>query len=251
MCVSKIITAKQVISVCIILVIVTFVSAQNRSSNPRGCRRAFAGDGKEGTIIPIQQIRPDVFQGIKRDANELRKILGVSVPVIFYEEAGDPDAHANFPLADKIGNKYGITKEESKDGAVFIGVKLLSMEFNSYNGTGYSTPSILAHEFAHILQYRDLDYNEKYSEIEGELHADFIAGWYTGHRSRYTPQDIIESMWSFYRHGGGSHGTPEDRLDAFKAGLHLNLCLCVSSSKLAYDAGLSYIKARRSRGQSR
>jgi hypothetical protein len=75
-----------------------------------------------------------------------------------------------------------------------------------------------------------------------------MAGWYTAHRSRFVPQNIVESMLSFYKRGDygfnnlNHHGTPLERQQAFAAGVNLNLRNNVRLGRSAYDQGIEYLR---------
>jgi hypothetical protein len=109
-------------------------------------------------------------------------------------------------------------------------------------------PAIVAHEYAHIAQFK-----YKFPWTEGkwpELHADFLAGWFIAHRERFPlPNDAYQAAASLYYKGDydfndrDHHGTPEERLKAFRAGYEFNLRSNVPSGALAYQAGINYIRS--------
>lgn len=196
-------------------------------------------------VLPPRSIDERWFGVIEREATALKRIFGVSAVLVFVKEEGRPNAFADeAPL--EVLRRFKIRDESARDGMVFLGVDLLEKEIHSYHRTGFSIPSIIAHEYAHILQFK---YGLPFGDTKRyELHADFVAGWYTAHRSRFVPQNLYESMASFYQQGDyefndpDHHGTPRERLAAFKAGINLNFCCNISSSKVAYERGVKYLQ---------
>ena len=130
-------------------------------------------------------------------------------------------------------------------GSVFISSGLLIKEYKETNGSLMSIPAILGHEFAHGMQS---DNNFPYSGKWRELHADYLAGWFIGHRGRFRPQNAIQAILNFYNKGDyefnseDHHGTPQERAAAFNAGYTLNVQGNEDSGGDAYVAGLKYVK---------
>jgi len=223
------------------------VSATSKPRKVSGCKQSASilkNRGIEAIDMHPQSIHPVVFNTIMTESMVIRDVFRVSAELIFIKEARDPNAYAIYPAEEAILSKYRIPTTKSKDGMVLLGVDLLSEEMNSFYRTGYGIPPILAHEYGHIMQYKhELAHSDKFAE----LHADYMAGWYTAHRFRYVPQNIDESLMSFYSKGNygfnSAHGTPEERVTTFLAGVALNLYYHVSSSKAAYDQGIKYLKA--------
>jgi hypothetical protein len=90
------------------------------------------------------------------------------------------------------------------------------------NKGGYAVAGIMAHEFAHILQF------DKESELSGkarELHADFMAGYYLGKKSYFAPTNVRAFAVSLFEKGDyafrspSHHGTPQERVNAMVAGV--------------------------------
>ena len=69
------------------------------------------------------------------------------------------------------------------NGTIILGKQLLLNEFNKSGPKTneklgkYMIVAILAHEFAHIYQYKHPEFKFKNSVIQ-EIHADMLAGWY-------------------------------------------------------------------------
>jgi hypothetical protein len=203
-----------------------------------------------GAVQPGGTGNNSLDAGIQIDILELQKVFGVSAKMFLLQEANGPNAFALSQPVPQVLGQFRIPAQASPDGMVFFGLGLMKSEYGSEFGTGYAIPSIIGHEYAHILQYKlGFPLRGKWQE----LHADYLAGWYTAHRSRYVPQNIAESMLSFFKKGDldfnspGHHGTPQERQEAFVAGLNLNLRNNVSSGRAAYDQGIVYLQQRGAR----
>jgi hypothetical protein len=184
---------------------------------------------------------------INTDVSELMRVFNVSAPMFLFRETGSPNALAFSFIPAQVSQQFRVPNYVARDGVVLLGVGLLREEATSGNRTGFGIPSTIAHEYAHILQYK---MNFPLSGKWWELHADFMAGWYTGHRIRHVPHNLYESMASFYNNGDydfnnpDHHGTPQERLDAFEAGACLNLHYNVASSRIAYNEGIRYLRQK-------
>jgi hypothetical protein len=170
------------------------------------------------------------------DCNALRQAFGVNAPMVFVEEEDrQPNAMATDLVIDN----------NRPDGTVFFGVQLLQSEYRDENGRGWGIPSVIAHEFAHVMQYKYKfpDMNSKWQE----LHADYMSGWFTAHKARFRPSIPMASLQTIFNKGDyafndeGHHGMPVERGSAFQAGYNLNLLNNVSSGAFAYTNGLNYI----------
>jgi hypothetical protein len=176
-----------------------------------------------------------------KDITELDTKFGVNVQVYFVK-ADEDNAFFTAKKFPDLMLKDNTDPNTNITGSVFIFSGLLTQEFQ--NG-GYAIPATLAHEFAHAAQYAN---NFPYSGKYPELHADYLAGWFTAHRGRTFPQDQNAALLSFYKRGDFAffdkdhHGTPQERANAFIAGYNLNVKNSVSDGGIAYNSGLQYIK---------
>ena len=120
-----------------------------------------------------------------------------------------------------------------QDGSVVFGVTLLNNEISKFgqNKAGAALAGIMAHEFAHIVQYK--------KGLGGgavppkELQADCLAGWYMGVKQvqLWGPQGLqiaIQSLLaSLFDKGSDNwtnpnwHGTPQQRATMGKVGWQL------------------------------
>jgi hypothetical protein len=141
----------------------------------------------------------------------------------------------------------GSNADQCPDGTIFIGVNLIEAEKRSTNGSLFSLPAVLAHEFAHTLQ----EHNRfpLYGKWR-ELHADFMAGYFIGHRERLAPQNVSQAAQGIFDKGDYEfnspthHGTREERASAFLAGYLLNKLSQAPSGVAAYNAGIAYIRSQ-------
>ncbi len=198
-----------------------------------------------GVVQPGGTGNQSLDAGIQTDILELQKVFGVEAKLFLLKESTGPNAFAIGQAVPQVLNQFQIKPEQSRDGMVFFGMNLMQAEYKSEFGTGYAVPSIIAHEYAHIMQFKSrFSLGIKWQE----LHADYLAGWFTGHRRRHYPQNIDESIKSFFSKGdydfnnSQHHGTPQERMSAFVAGLNLNLRSNVSSGTEAYNQGLKYLQ---------
>jgi len=181
-------------------------------------------------------IPPPLAASLTDDCSAVRQIYGVNAPMILVTEEGSPNAAATQIVLSPSGS----------DGTVFFGTKLITNEFQL--DRGYGIPTIIGHEFAHVLQMKN---RLPVSSVHWrELHADFMAGWFTALRAHFRPQNVDASALSIFTKGDwafndpGHHGTPEERLAAFKAGVIAQATGQAMDADAAYRQGLEYIKSQ-------
>lgn len=184
-------------------------------------------------------------RGLREDVAELCKIYQVNAIMLIMDEASSPNAFATDTVLPDVLQYFHLSPENHADGTVFLGTRLIQKEYEDGHGSGVSIPTVLGHEFAHILQ------NKRRFPLPSskwqELHADYMAGWFTAHRSRYRPQDVNRSLGSIFTKGDyefnnpGHHGTPRERANAFSAGYQLNIRYNESSALVAYTRGMDYL----------
>ncbi|MDQ6903349.1 MAG: DUF2800 domain-containing protein [Bacteroidota bacterium] len=130
----------------------------------------------------------------------------------FYDDANGKNAFAT----EKVYQQNG------PDGTVFLGRRLFNSEFIRSPG-GTSIPIIIAHEYAHIVDFKYGVLNEP--GIRRELFADYLAGAYMSLRNRFFKQTNIYACVQSFEDMGGTdfsnpdfHGTSEQRGNALLAG---------------------------------
>jgi hypothetical protein len=134
-----------------------------------------------------------------------------------------------------------------KGGAIAFGISLLDKEVRAAGGyqNVLSVPAIMAHEFAHLLQYRN---DSALVGVQFELQADYLAGWYMGRRAKLVASGgsdrVLHSvMKTFYDKGDYDfndpqhHGTPEERMTAISEGFKTSDLLLTD----AYARSLQFI----------
>jgi hypothetical protein len=137
-------------------------------------------------------------------------------------------------------------------GTVGFGWDLLRREFYEFDKTGVTVMAVVAHEFAHVLQYDRglMPILRVGAPRKSEIHADYLAGYFLGVRRRALPQLRFKSAGDLFirlgRNQNGvpnrSHGDSKERLDAAEAGFRV---AAVEQRELDYavKAGLEYVHA--------
>jgi hypothetical protein len=111
-------------------------------------------------------------------------------------------------------------------GTVYIGINLITSEFNNSPFGGVAVAGISAHESGHILQFQ----TGYAATLAGptaqlmELHADFLAGYYLGRSQAHSKEHVgifAQSLFSrgdYDYNGQTHHGTPDQRVRAMNKG---------------------------------
>jgi hypothetical protein len=184
-------------------------------------------------------------KGLLEDHAALIKLFKVRPHMFYLEEEGGPNAFSTNQVFPDLLAAEGVTEKDSPDGTIFLGLKLIQMEARNTKGSLFSLPAILAHEFAHSVQFKTgcLLQGKK-----RELHADYIAGYFIAHRARFRKQSTAQAAKNFFAKGdymfndAQHHGTPEERWNAFWAGYQLNKASKAPSGVYAYNQGLLYLR---------
>ena len=167
--------------------------------------------------------------GVANDMAALNEAFQVYVGVYY---PNDSKEDAFFSTSEQVGadirenllTRENISINRKFTGFIFISRSFLIREFRESFGSQMSVPAILAHEYAHALQYRKG--SSLGNGVRKELQADFMAGWYIAYRCRcLAPQDVNTAFNSFYRKGDDKdffdpthHGRSIDRYNAAIAG---------------------------------
>lgn len=205
-------------------------STSPRSTSPeeRRRRRRFVGCGLTADgQSEIDQIELYSSSGDRRiDDMFTREINAFMLPIFqiapfccFYNDADSPNAFAT-PMQLAGGG----------DGTVAFGVGLMGSLVRKFSGRWnsagtHAAGAVFAHEFGHIVQF-----GVGMPTVPGkprELHADFMAGWYTQIRNMQQNnigvnfQEIAQQMYDigdFAFTSVNHHGTPDERVAAYLAG---------------------------------
>lgn len=151
---------------------------------------------------------------LSNEYNKLVYCFGVKPNSFYIIENGFANAYAS----------KTISNSNFQDGTVVLGLKLVNQECNSSpSQTCVAMAVVMAHEFAHIL-----DFKNNFVQVSGkkkELFADYMAGVYLHTRElTYTYTDIREAAQSIFTKGDTDfnsplhHGTPQERMSALLAG---------------------------------
>lgn len=162
----------------------------------------------------------DLDNGITREWDVLCNSMGVKPDFYMFDDGKSGNAFATPSI---------LNNHQYPDGTVCFGITLMQEEFLATLPHGgrfdHVMMAIMAHEWAHIAQFQQIENPPPGKQME--LHADAMAGWYVATRAAQFPNyvDVNSSMRSFFGKGDysfnspGHHGTPQERLHAFKSGM--------------------------------
>lgn len=138
-------------------------------------------------------------------------------------------------------------KPRPSEGTVLIGRHLiLEEQRRSSEYWGTSVTMFMAHEFAHIHQYKK---NLNLPVRQRELHADFMAGWYLGETNRRTGGSFANMEFAarslfakgdYEYNAANAHGSPEQRVGALLAGYKVGLARRPLED--AFQRGIAYVQ---------
>jgi hypothetical protein len=192
--------------------------AKAAAASVRGCAlQGFDSNGISSSDIANTSGNQYLDQLIVRELNWLAGTFGVKPIFFMLNDSDGPNAYAMPKVVD----------HRFPDGTVLFGFNLMMQEFrSSRTGQGFAIPAIMAHEFAHIVQFK---MGVRLPTKQMELQADILAGWYMANRSNFIMTDATEALYSFFNKGDYNfndpthHGTPEERLRAVQIGIELRL----------------------------
>jgi len=161
---------------------------------------------------------PGIDGFIGAEAVALGQIFGVT-PEFAYLPGIDQDADNAFASPEH--------EDRLASGSVFFGRRLLAGVLQDEHRGYASLAGILAHEFGHIAQFRR---NEPLDELESELQADYLAGYYLARRSHTLPDGPEQFVYTLFGYGDEDfdfyhpvgHGTGDQRVAAMLAGVYDN-----------------------------
>jgi hypothetical protein len=159
----------------------------------------------------------------------------------------DP-ARLQNPIEEERNGMNAFARPENTDipgtrGTVGFGWDMFLQEFYQHDNTGLTLMTVIAHEFAHVLQH-DRGYLNAIKigqPLKSEINADFLSGYFLGTRKLRIPSLQFQKAGDLLmRKAGGDHGTPQQRLKAAEAGFRVAYVEKKSVDD-AVQAGLRYI----------
>jgi hypothetical protein len=157
---------------------------------------------------------PNIDRAMIAEIKNIVKFLPINPGFKFIEDAS-PNA---FAVPSSI--------VPNTQGTVYIGLHLITSEFNNSPFGGVAVAGICAHECGHILQIQT-GYMQKLAGPTAqlvELHADFLAGYYLGRSRVHSKEHVQIFAQSLFSKGDydfnnqGHHGTPTQRVRAMNQG---------------------------------
>lgn len=215
--------------------------ASSRSdTRPRGCLGAQIADLHAISAIEIIDGKlagettgnPEVDTALGLALVRMAPFFSVRPYVALYDEGPDEKPNA---LATPTPVR------PNSDGSVLLGRRLLRRQIEQYPDAGVSVVAILAHEFAHLIQFSNRLDNPNAtpeypltmangSEMLLELHADFFAGLYLAYLKNnldgiklFNAGETIRSLGDTDFTSPEHHGTPEQRARSIDFGYRVGI----------------------------
>lgn len=112
---------------------------------------------------------------------------------------------------------------ENADGTVLFGLDLLQELLARPDHGDASVVAVCAHEFGHIVSYKNGDIEQLAPDpnqpFRAEQYADFMSGYFAGRRKLERPDfPAVVFATTCRSFGGGNHGTGEQRGEAVQEG---------------------------------
>lgn len=200
-----------------------------RSSMTRGCLFASSSAGAMGFRIVPWTGNPVIDQGYQLEGLALSQTFQVAPSGAFMDDSLSPNAMAT---PERL-----LGPQNGPDGTVIFGMNLITREIWR-DGIGMAVAGIMAHEFAHIRQFKRGSFEPG---RDSELEADFLAGWYLDVRQTFALTNVRPALQSFFEKGDYAfndplhHGTPQQRLDCVLAGISSGARSVSEAHSLARD----------------
>jgi hypothetical protein len=194
-------------------------TAANAQANG-GCWLHDPGEESREVVAVTSSGSDEIDAFCNREREQLDKIFGVHPALIFHDGPQRNNALASPRQRDP----------RFPDGSVLIGTQLARDCYQRFKARG-ALPLVanMAHEWGHILQYKNPSSSDSLWQVERELSADAGAGWYL-EKSRgrvalaAAKQDLISMFESIGNHryrNFAFHGTPSQRRNAILATANL------------------------------
>jgi|TARA_R100000501_G_C2630632_1_gene126112 hypothetical protein len=207
---------------------------------------ASAGGGRSGVNAGSSGDR-NFDQALAITLAKLSNIFEVLPAFSFFtEENGSINAYSSTQ----------ITRRDRPDGSVAYGRNLLKKQLSNETTSIAWVVGVCAHEFAHSLQFKRgtakvLEDMSGGSVYRTELHADYLAGYFSGTRKLEKPDfpaaELALGMFMVgdtYFDNKGHHGTPAQRGEAVRQGFKQAYEQKASFND-AFDAGFRFAKAQK------
>lgn len=178
------------------------------------------GIGVVGKDVELGTGDPNKDKFLGRALARLAQTFDERPTFAFYDDGEHPNANAS-PGDDGVPGTWG---------KVRFGRQLFGDLTHNFGEDGIAILGVLAHEFAHVAQYR----RKVMSALAGktvkrsELHADLVSGYYLGLRKLAnsklklrTAGMALYSIGDYAYNDPQHHGTPEERVAASEYGFSL------------------------------
>lgn len=151
-------------------------------------------------------------RALARSLANISRTFDVLPGFSYYDDSGSPNALATPEIL--LGNT---------DGTVLFGLSMLQAVLRRPTNPDASIVAICAHEFGHILSYKNGMIQQLNppgdGPFRGEQFADYMAGYYAGSRKLVNPSYPAVAFAVTQRDfGGGDHGSGQQRGDAVQKG---------------------------------
>ncbi len=206
----------------------------------QAARRYLTGDSS--TSSPLGSVvtrsgNSDFDFAAAQTLSKLTDLFGVLPGFLYFKE----DSKNAFATNGRLMN--------ATDGTILFGRDLLFDILAAAEGPDAIFSGICAHEFAHILQFKKgLDLNKGQATAKrGELHADFLAGYFAGVRKSERPSFPAAVIAVAHGNFGDfdfnhpqHHGTPAERSEAVVQGFQFASSRRTTAEE-AFHIGVNYV----------
>jgi hypothetical protein len=155
---------------------------------------------------------PQLDRALAHSLAMIARTFDVLPAFAYYDDGGSPNAHATPAVL-----------LERTDGTVLFGLQLLQMVLAQQGRPDASIVTICAHEFGHIVSYKNHQIDRLAPDpgqpFRAEQYADYMAGFFAGVRKLNEPDfPAVVFATTVRSFGGGDHGTPVQRGEAAQQG---------------------------------
>ncbi|WP_298139781.1 hypothetical protein [Flavobacterium sp.] len=223
-----------------LIIALIIILASKKSYSQCFLEETDASDFDEVYISCENQQLDNAFQ---TENTSLRIFFGLSTAFYFYDDINS--GHGKNALFTPE-----IYDANSPNGTILFGLGLLENQISTFNryGAGGAIPFIFAHEMGHAKANQMGWYFG--SNKKNELFADFCAGVFMQYRQYVVTTDIESALTTFFQLGNydfnspGFHGTPEERVNAVKAGYNFMVYYKTYYSNINFTDNTLYFGAK-------